>query len=116
MTKFLIDESTGKKLGYLLTSSKHDVVFVSDWKSGAPDSEVIKKAYEDNRVIITDDKDFGELIFRLKMKSKGVILIRTSTTNANFRFNLLIKLFKAVDVRNKFIVVRDEAVKIGKKW
>lgn len=116
MVRFLIDESTGKKLGYLLIDAEHNVAFVSDWKPGAPDSEVIKKAYEDNRVIITDDKDFGELVFRLKMKSKGIILIRTSTTNPRFRFNLLNKLLKAVDVRNKFIVMRDEAVKIAKKW
>jgi predicted nuclease of predicted toxin-antitoxin system len=116
MVRFLIDESTGKKLGYMLIDAKHDVTFVSDWKPGAPDYEVIKKAYEDNRVLITDDKDFGELVFRLKMKSKGVILIRTVTTNHEYRFRLISKLLKSVDVRNKFIVIRDEAVKIGKRW
>jgi predicted nuclease of predicted toxin-antitoxin system len=116
MVRFLIDESTGKKLGYLLIDARHDVVFVSDWKPGATDSEVIKKAYEDNRIIITDDKDFGELIFRLKMKSNGVILIRTYATDPDFRFKLLSKLLKAIDVRNKFIVIRNEAVKIAKKW
>ena len=67
-------------------------------------------------MLITDDKDFGELVFRLKMKSKGVILIRTVTTNNDYRFKLLSKLLKSVDVRNKFIVIRDEAVKIGKRW
>ena len=67
-------------------------------------------------MLITDDKDFGELVFRLKMKSKGVILIRTVTTNTDYRFKLLSKLLKSVDVRNKFIVIRDEAVKIGKRW
>ncbi len=52
---------------------------------------------------ITDDKDFGELVFRLGKPSNGVILIRTSTTNPKKRFELLKILLNTVDVRDRFI-------------
>lgn len=77
--KFLIDECTGRRLAILLKNAEYDVVFVGDWKPSASDEEVLRKAEEENSILITDDKDFGELIFRLSKPSKGVILLRTST-------------------------------------
>lgn len=46
--------------------------------------------------------------------SKGVILLRTSTTDPVRRFQLLEKILKSIDVREKFVVVRDNAVKLRK--
>jgi hypothetical protein len=62
--------------------------------------------------LITDDKDFGELIFRLEKPSSGVILIRTSTTNSAIRMHLLGGLLKSTDVYKKFIVLKDKVFKI----
>ena len=114
MVKFLVDESTGKLLGLLLVDAGYDVTFVGDWKPGAIDKDVLKKAYTENRIIITDDKDFGELVFRQGQKSKGVILLRTKTSNPNVRFSILNRLIKTVDLSNKFIVIRKEAIKMVK--
>jgi predicted nuclease of predicted toxin-antitoxin system len=77
--KFIIDECTGKRLSILLKKAGYEVIFVGDWKPSASDDEVLKKANEEGRVLITDDKDFGELVFRLNKPTSGVILIRTST-------------------------------------
>ena len=112
--KFLVDECTGKRLALLLKEAGYDVLFVGDWKPGATDEEVLRKAEEEGRILITDDKDFGELVFRLCKPSNGVILIRTSTMNPKRRFELLEILLKTVDVRNKFIVLKDNVVKIRK--
>ena len=76
--KFLIDECTGRRLAILLKNAGYDVVFVGGWKHSASDEEVLRKAEEGDRILITDDKDFGELVFRLGSPSKGVILLRTS--------------------------------------
>jgi len=77
--KFLVDECTGKRLAKLLEKAGFDVVFVGDWKPSATDDEVLEKAEKDDRILITDDKDFGELIFRLGRPLKGVILLRLSS-------------------------------------
>ncbi len=110
--KFLIDECTGKRLSAMLKNAGHDVIFVGDWKPSASDDEVLQKANEDERILITDDKDFGELVFRLDNPSRGIILIRTSTTNPATRFRLLETLLKSINVNEKFIVLKDNAVKI----
>ena len=110
--KFLIDECTGKRLSLLLKNAEYDVVFVGDWKPSASDEEVLQKANEDGRILITDDKDFGELVFRLEKPSSGVILIRTSTTNPYTRFHLLENLLKSADVNEKFVVLKDTVIKI----
>ena len=64
--------------------------------------------------MITDDKDFGELIFRLGKPSKGVILLRMSTTDPVRRFHILTNLFERIDVKGKFIVVGDDVVRVRK--
>jgi predicted nuclease of predicted toxin-antitoxin system len=87
--KFLVDECTGKRLAKLLEKAGFDVVFVGDWKPSATDDEVLEKAEKDDRILITDDKDFGELIFRLGRPSKGVILLRLSTTDPMKGFQVL---------------------------
>jgi predicted nuclease of predicted toxin-antitoxin system len=114
MVRLLVDESTGRKLALMLADDGHDTLYVADWKPQATDAEVMEKAYEESRIIITDDKDFGELVFRFGKVSKGIILIRTSSTDPYKRFLLLSKLLKSIDVKNKFVVLRDEAVKVTK--
>ncbi|HUB92790.1 MAG TPA: DUF5615 family PIN-like protein [Candidatus Saccharimonadales bacterium] len=116
MVRFLVDESTGKRLALLLMKQGHDVLFVGDWKRSALDHEVLEKAYKEKRVLITDDKDFGELVFRLGKSSAGVILLRIRTTDTRFRMTLLKRLISHIDVNRKFIVVKDNAIRISRKW
>jgi len=47
--------------------------FVGDIIPSASDEEIIKKAETEGRILITDDKDFGELVFRLERPTSGVI-------------------------------------------
>ncbi|RLI84432.1 MAG: hypothetical protein DRO98_08565 [Archaeoglobales archaeon] len=114
MLKFLVDECTGKRLANLLVNAGYDAVYVGDWKLSASDEEVLRKAERENRILVTDDKDFGELIFRLGKPSSGVILMRTSFTDPEKRFKLLKQSLEVVDPRNKFVVIKDEVVKIRK--
>ena len=54
------------------------VVSISEDLSGIKDSEVIKIANENKCLLITEDKDFGELAYRLKLVHSGILLIRLS--------------------------------------
>lgn len=111
--RFLVDESTGKRLAKLLENRGHDVVFVGDVAPSASDEEVLEKAEKENRILITDDKDFGELVFRMERPTKGVILLRTSTIFPRKRFEVLQNLFETVDeLKNKFIVLKEDSMRI----
>jgi predicted nuclease of predicted toxin-antitoxin system len=112
--KFLVDECAGKRLATLLVKAGYDVILVGDSKPSSSDEEVLSKAEGEERILITDDKDFGKLIFRSEKPSSGVILIRTTTTNPEERFKLLIKTLESTNPKGKFIIVREKAVKVRK--
>lgn len=109
--KSLVDESTGKKLANLL-AARYDVLFVGDILKGAIDEAVLEFAEKEERILITDDKDFGRLIFMLEKPSSGVIFLRTSTTDAEKRFKILVEVLRMLDVKGKFVIVREDRVRI----
>ena len=74
--KFVVDESTGKGVAKFLKEEDYDTVYIGTDDKGIEDSEIMKKAVEENRIIITNDKDFGELAIRQKRKSKGILILR----------------------------------------
>ncbi|CAN5796433.1 hypothetical protein BH23GEM9_BH23GEM9_16000 [soil metagenome] len=54
----------------------HLVVYVAELEPGIPDEAVLAMAAELSAPLITNDKDFGELVFRQRLTSAGVILLR----------------------------------------
>jgi predicted nuclease of predicted toxin-antitoxin system len=60
-----------------LCQSGHDVFWIRETTSGSPDSDVLARALTEDRLLITFDKDFGELVFRRGAKaSHGIVLFR----------------------------------------
>ena len=60
-----------------LREAGHDVAWVREDSPGKADDEILLHAQEENRIVITFDKDFGELAFRSRLPAQsGVILFR----------------------------------------
>jgi len=75
--RFLLDQSADARLVAYLRSLGHDALRVGhDYPGGMPDPEVLSLAVADNRVLITDDKDFGEFVFHQHLPHLGVIFFR----------------------------------------
>jgi hypothetical protein len=75
--KFLLDESADLRLAARLRDLGHDVKSVAaDYHYALPDPQVLSTAHQDGRILITNDKDFGELVFRHLQPHAGVILFR----------------------------------------
>lgn len=85
--------------------------------AGASDNKVIKKAYNEERVLITNDKDFGEKVYRQGYKHRGVILLRLKNERIQNKINVLKEFFswhsKLID--NNFVVVTENKVRVAKK-
>ena len=74
---FLIDHNVYKITVDFLISSGHNIVSVSEINmQSSKDEEVLSKANETKRILITRDKDFGLLVFLKQKMSSGVILLR----------------------------------------
>ncbi len=72
--KFLVDECTGIWVSRKLTQMGFDSVSVIEYMKGASDEEIVRKAVEENRIIVTNDKYFGRLAGFNKLP--GMILLR----------------------------------------
>lgn len=74
--KFLIDEGTGAIVTKYLKSSGYDSVYIGEKFSGKDDRFILDKAVRENRIVITMDKDFGDLVFFHDLPHKGIVLLR----------------------------------------
>jgi predicted nuclease of predicted toxin-antitoxin system len=75
--KFLIDESADLRLSAYLQGLGHDVTSVArDYSPSIPDHEVLAIADREERIVITFDRDFGELIFSQHHSHSGVLYFR----------------------------------------
>jgi predicted nuclease of predicted toxin-antitoxin system len=113
--RFLVDESTGPSVSKWLKEQVHDVFCVYQDVRGISDDQVIFKAFTEERILITNDKDFGEKIFRYRESHKGVILLRLDDECSSNKIALLRKLIGEYPDRlnNHFIVVTETQIRIS---
>jgi len=79
--KLLLDESADFRLSSYLTDNGHDVTSIAhDYPHALSDREVLQTAHQEERILIANDRDFGELISRPALPHSGVILFRLRTT------------------------------------
>lgn len=62
-----------------LRAGGHDVLYMAEAHAGAQDPAVLGLASDEERLLLTEDKDFGELVFRLRKSVPGVVLLRLGT-------------------------------------
>jgi predicted nuclease of predicted toxin-antitoxin system len=74
--RLLADECVDGRLVAGLRGAGHDVVAVRQASRGAGDRLVIEMARREGRVLITEDKDFGDLVFRHGLGVPGLVLLR----------------------------------------
>jgi predicted nuclease of predicted toxin-antitoxin system len=74
--RWLLDECVDAFLAEELRRLGHEVVHMSDAAPRARDVEVMKRADSENRLLLTEDKDFGDLVFRQARPIPGLVLLR----------------------------------------
>ena len=72
----LADESVDRPVVERLRQDGHDVVYVAELAPSITDEEVLREANGRSAVLVTADKDFGELVFRQGLVHSGVVLLR----------------------------------------
>jgi predicted nuclease of predicted toxin-antitoxin system len=74
--RWLVDECVDVALVEHLRTAGHDPVYMSDVAPRATDSEVMARAHAETRLRLTEDKDFGDLVFRQARPVPGLVLLR----------------------------------------
>ncbi len=89
----LADENVPTDVVSALRSNGHDLTWMREAGPGSPDDLVLQRALAEDRIVLTFDKDFGELAFRLgQLATPGVILLRPRLRTASYlvRFTLAV--------------------------
>ncbi len=78
--RWLVDECVDAALVARLREAGHDVIYMAEIAPAASDTEVIQRAQTDGRLLLTEDKDFGDLVFRRGRQVPGIVLLRIEPT------------------------------------
>jgi len=91
----------------------HDVLSVYDKFRGATDEEVLETARRQERILVTADKDFGEMVFRRNLTHLGVLLLRLSDERPTNQIAVLEKLLDshAELLPGRFVVATESTVR-----
>jgi predicted nuclease of predicted toxin-antitoxin system len=113
--RFLVDECTGYQVAAWLRGQGHEVFSVYDEARGMSDEEILAKAVAEEWVVITNDKDFGDLVFRRKRPHKGIIFLRLDDDRAANKIAALERVFAghADDLIGRYTIVREHLVRVS---
>ena len=113
--RFLVDECTGSKVAQWLRDANYEVFSVFDEARGITNDEVLTKAFVENWILITNDKDFGEMIFRERRGHHGIIFLPLEDEGAINKIQVLEKLLEnyAEKLPEQFVTVTETKVRFA---
>ena len=86
---FLADKGVDFPVVQRLRSDGHEVLYVAEMDPGISDEKVLTSTNDKNALLLTADKDFGELVYRLRHISAGVLLVRLAGLSPTSKADLV---------------------------
>ena len=113
--RFLVDECTGPAVARWLREQTHEVFSVFDEARGTADHDILEKARSENWILITNDKDFGEKVFRERQPHRGVVFLRLQDERAASKIQAIESLLDgyAAQLPDAFVVVTEKQIRFA---
>lgn len=114
MSQLVADEGVDKAIVDALRADGFDIEYFAETGAGSTDTEVLAAANRRQCPLLTCDKDFGELVFRQKLASSGVVLIRLDGIAANAKAKAVSQTIRdhLADMIGAFTVISPGMVRI----
>ena len=112
--RILADEDLEAAMVQWLRATGHEVLWAAEDLAATPDPELLKISRDSSLVLMTRDRDFGELVFRERLGFHGIVLLRIRARNQWERLALLQPFWPAIEARaaGHFIVVTKDRLRI----
>ena len=111
--KFLADENISQRVVNSLRSKGTDIISLKELTSGVSDETVLYIANHQQRVLITFDSDFSELVFKQKLKSRGVILLKFTPKSSQQVAEIISNALKSqAKIEEHFLIVREKKIRV----
>ena len=104
---FLADECCDALLVAGLRRDGHDVLCVVESAPGIDDETVLKMASDQDRILLTEDKEFGELVVRLGYPAYSIVLLRMNPADNDAKLSRLREVLEkqASRLPHSFVVI-----------
>lgn len=114
--KVVLDESVERQVAVALTQAGHEIWYIADLQPGITDERVLDIANANNALLVTSDKDFGEIVYRKKMISVGVVLLRLFGIPNSDKADIAVRMLHehGEEFIDSFSVITPESVRIRK--
>ena len=114
--KFLVDVGVGKKVEAYLLEKRYDTKAVRSLDQRMPDQEIIRLAALEKRIVITMDKDFGELVYHSGMDHCGILLLRLEDATGSEKRQVIDEILTkhADNIKNNFCVYQNKKFRFRK--
>lgn len=116
--KFLVDQAVSWRVGSDLSAAGHDAVHVRNLDmSTAKDAVILGRAADENRIVITQDTDFGTLLAASGSQRPSVILLRMRSGRPAEQARTLLARLAAVEedlLEGAIVVMTEDAIRIRK--
>lgn len=111
------DESVDFGIVEALRDEGFEVWSIMETSPSISDTDVLSIAFEKEAFLITEDKDFGELTYRLQKLNHGILLIRLSGLSSAEKSNMVANVIKnqSEELMNSFSVLTYNNLRIKKK-
>jgi len=111
--KLLLDAHIGRLITDWLADQGHDLLRTATLPPRTPDEEILRIAAAQSRIVMTADKDFGELVFRFGQPAAGVILLRIAVPSERARFEVVKRYWSTIEAAAPahFVVVTRRGVR-----
>lgn len=114
---FVADEGVDSAIVAKLRNEGHEVLYVVEMSPGIADDEVLDQANDNQALLMTEDKDFGELVFRLGRIHRGVALLRLYGLSSEPKAKIVSETVQAhgAEMVDAFTVIAHSSVRIRSK-
>lgn len=111
---FLADEGVDFRIIKALRQLGYRIDSIAEESPSIPDSAALDLTIERNAVLITEDKDFGEMVFQKRLCAEGVLLLRLNGVPGSRKVELVTEAFSvhADELRGSFSVITERALRI----
>ena len=115
--RFIVDENTGPEVATWLKKQGHEVFSVYEQARDLDYDSIIKKANTENFILITNDKDFGEKVYKGNKKHKGIVLPRLADERSAVKIETIKLLLENYPdkLAENFTVVTETGVRFARK-
>lgn len=114
---FVADENIDRQVVELLRAYGHSVSYIAEREPSIPDDQVLELSRQLGAVLITADKDFGELVFRQRLVHSGVLLVRLQGSTPDEKARIVVEAVEryGTELNRDFAVLSARNIRIRRR-